>query len=68
MAKEVSEKKVIAALAPFCVDQFLKSADPAQVLPRDQPGLVQLECKVGLGICLGLRGLSGIMGARFLAG
>ena len=30
MAKEVSEKKVITALAPFCVDQFLKSADPAQ--------------------------------------
>lgn len=30
MAEEVSDKKVIAALAPFCVDQFLKSADPAQ--------------------------------------
>lgn len=30
MAREVSEKKVIAALAPFCVDQFLKSASQAQ--------------------------------------
>jgi hypothetical protein len=27
MANEQSEKKVIAALAPFCVDRFLKSAD-----------------------------------------
>lgn len=30
MAKEASDKKVIAALAPFCVDQFLKSADATQ--------------------------------------
>ena len=30
MANEQSDKKVIAALAPFCVDRFLKSADAAQ--------------------------------------
>jgi hypothetical protein len=30
MAKEMSDKKVITALAPFCVDQFVKSADAAQ--------------------------------------
>ena len=30
MANEQSEKKVIAALAPFCVEQFLKSADATQ--------------------------------------
>jgi hypothetical protein len=30
MANERSEKKVISALAPFCVDRFLKSADAAQ--------------------------------------
>jgi len=30
MANEQSEKKVIAALAPFCVDRFLKSADAMQ--------------------------------------
>jgi hypothetical protein len=30
MAKEQSAMKVIAALAPFCVDRFLKSADAAQ--------------------------------------
>ena len=30
MANEQSEKKVIAALAPFCVDRFLKSADATQ--------------------------------------
>jgi hypothetical protein len=30
MANEESEKKVIAALAPFCVERFLKSADATQ--------------------------------------
>lgn len=30
MAKEQSDQKVIAALAPFCVDRFLKSADATQ--------------------------------------
>ena len=30
MAKEVSATNVIAALAPFCVDRFLKSADATQ--------------------------------------
>ena len=30
MANEQSATKVIAALAPFCVDRFLKSADAAQ--------------------------------------
>ena len=30
MANEQSAAKVIAALAPFCVDRFLKSADAAQ--------------------------------------
>jgi hypothetical protein len=30
IAKEVSDKNVIAALAPFCVDRFLKGADAAQ--------------------------------------
>jgi hypothetical protein len=30
MAKEMADKKVIAALAPFCVDRFLKSADATQ--------------------------------------
>lgn len=30
MASERSEKKVITALAPFCVDRFLKLADAAQ--------------------------------------
>jgi hypothetical protein len=30
MANEQSEKKVITALAPFCADRFLKSADAAQ--------------------------------------
>ena len=30
MANEQSEKKVIAALAPFCVERFLKSANAAQ--------------------------------------
>jgi hypothetical protein len=30
LANERSEKKVIAALAPFCVDRFRKSADAAQ--------------------------------------
>lgn len=30
IAKDQSEKKVIAALAPFCVERFLKSADAAQ--------------------------------------
>jgi hypothetical protein len=30
MANERSEQKVITALAPFCVDRFLKSADAAQ--------------------------------------
>jgi hypothetical protein len=30
MANELSEKNVIAALAPFCVDRFRKSADAAQ--------------------------------------
>jgi hypothetical protein len=30
MANEQSDKKVIAALAPFCVDRFLKSADATQ--------------------------------------
>ncbi|NJO32128.1 MAG: hypothetical protein HC869_02390 [Rhodospirillales bacterium] len=30
MAAEASDKKVIAALAPLCVDQFLKSANPTQ--------------------------------------
>jgi hypothetical protein len=30
MAGELSEKKVIAALAPFCVDRFRKSADATQ--------------------------------------
>ena len=30
MANEQSEKKVIAALAPFCVERFLKSADATQ--------------------------------------
>ena len=30
MANELSEKKVIAALAPFCVDRFRKAADATQ--------------------------------------
>jgi len=30
MANEQSDKKVIAALAPFCADRFLKSAGPTQ--------------------------------------
>jgi hypothetical protein len=30
MANEQSEKRVISALAPFCVDRFLKSADATQ--------------------------------------
>jgi hypothetical protein len=30
MAKEQSDQKVIAALVPFCVDRFLKSADATQ--------------------------------------
>jgi hypothetical protein len=30
MANEQSEKRVIAALAPFCVERFLKSADATQ--------------------------------------
>ena len=30
MAKEQSDQKVIAALAPFCVDRFLKAADATQ--------------------------------------
>lgn len=30
LAHERSEKKVITALAPFCVDRFRKSADAAQ--------------------------------------
>jgi hypothetical protein len=30
MANELSEKSVIAALAPFCVDRFRTSADAAQ--------------------------------------
>jgi hypothetical protein len=30
LANERSEKKVIAALAPFCVDRFRKSADAQQ--------------------------------------
>jgi hypothetical protein len=30
MANELSEKRVIAALAPFCVDRFRKSADATQ--------------------------------------
>jgi hypothetical protein len=30
MISEQSEMKVIAALAPFCVERFLKSASPAQ--------------------------------------
>ena len=30
MAKEQSDQKVIAALAPFCADRFLKSADATQ--------------------------------------
>jgi hypothetical protein len=30
MANELSDKKVIAALAPFCVDRFRKSADATQ--------------------------------------
>lgn len=29
-AKELSDRKVVAALAPFCVDQFLKTADATQ--------------------------------------
>jgi hypothetical protein len=30
MANELSENRVIAALAPFCVDRFRKSADATQ--------------------------------------
>jgi hypothetical protein len=30
MANEQTDKKVIAALAPFCADRFLKSADATQ--------------------------------------
>jgi hypothetical protein len=30
MANEQADKKVIAALAPFCADRFLKSADATQ--------------------------------------
>jgi hypothetical protein len=30
MANEQSEKKVIAAVAPFCVERFLKAADATQ--------------------------------------
>jgi hypothetical protein len=30
MANELSQTNVIAALAPFCVDRFLKSADATQ--------------------------------------
>jgi hypothetical protein len=30
IAKELSDKYVIAALAPFCVDRFLKAADATQ--------------------------------------
>jgi hypothetical protein len=30
MANEQSDRKVIAALAPFCADRFLKSADATQ--------------------------------------
>jgi hypothetical protein len=59
MAKEVSEKKVIAALAPFCVDQFQKSADAAQTA-----ALLNLTTNYERGSFLEKGGWTGLPGAK----
>jgi hypothetical protein len=59
MAKELAEKKVIAALAPFCVDQFLKSADVAQTA-----SLLKLTTDYERGSFLEKGGWTGLPGAK----
>jgi hypothetical protein len=59
MAEEASDKKVIAALAPFCVDQFLKSADSAQTA-----ALLKLTTNYERGSFLEKGGWTGLPGSK----
>jgi hypothetical protein len=59
MANAVAEKKVIAALAPFCVDQFLKSADATQTA-----ALLNLTTSYERGSFLEKGGWTGLPGAK----
>ena len=59
MAAEVSDKKVIAALAPFCVDQFRKSADPTQTA-----ALLKLTTNYERGSFLEKGGWTGLPGSK----
>jgi hypothetical protein len=59
MAAEVSDKKVITALAPFCVDQFRKSADPSQTA-----ALLKLTTSYERGSFLEKGGWTGVPGSK----
>ena len=59
MATDVSDRKVIAALAPFCVDQFRKSADPTQTA-----ALLKLTTDYERGSFLEKGGWTGLPGSK----
>lgn len=59
MAAEASDKKVVAALAPFCVDQFLKSADPTETA-----ALLKLTTNYERGSFLEKGGWTGLPGSK----
>lgn len=59
MAAEVSDNRVIAALAPFCVDQFRKTANPTQTA-----ALLQLTKDYERGSFLEKGGWTGLPGSK----
>lgn len=59
MARELAHTKVVAALAPFCVDQFGRSADAAQTA-----ALLQLKTDYERGYFLERGGWTSLPGSK----